>query len=94
MIQPQTQNPQYWEAGFALDETDIEQIYNHLLEVEKPQTVEQIAKVIIQYRVILEVQRIERLLSGRTLYQPQDSYAVGDKLVLPALQFARGSPDR
>ena len=90
MIQPQTQNPQYWEANFALDETDIEQIYNHLLEVEKPQTVEQIAKVIIQYRVILEVQRVERLLSGRTLYQPQDSYAVGDKLVLPALQFAQG----
>ncbi len=90
MIQPQTNKPQYWEAGFALDNTDIEQIYNHLLEVEKPQTVEEIAQVIIRYRVSLEVQRIERLLSGRTIYQPQNSFKIGDQLVFPTMQFAQG----
>jgi hypothetical protein len=90
VIQPQTNIPQYWEADFALDDTDIEQIYNHLLEVEKPQTVQEIAQVIIRYRVVLEVQRIERLLSGRTIYEPQNSFEVGDQLVFPNMQFAQG----
>lgn len=90
MIQPQTNTPKYWEVGFAPDDTDIEQIYNHLLEVEKPQTVEEIAQVIIGYRVTLEVQRIERLLSGRTIYQPQESFEVGAQLVFPTMQFAQG----
>lgn len=90
MIQPQTQAPQYWGPDFALNESDIEQIYNHLLEIERPQTAEEIAQVIIAYRVALEVQRIERLLSGRTVYRPQNSFAVGDQLVFPALEFVQG----
>ena len=53
MIQPQTQTAQYWGPDFALDDSDIEQISNHLLEIERPQTVAQIAQIIIQHRVKL-----------------------------------------
>jgi hypothetical protein len=90
VIQPQTQTAQYWGSNFTLDDSDIEQIYNHLLEVECPQTTDEIARVIIQYRVTLEAQKIERLLSGRTVYQPRNSFEVGDQLVFPALKFAQG----
>ncbi len=90
MIQPQTQTAQYWGPDFALDDSDIERINNHLLEIERPQTVAQIAQIIIRHRVKLEAQKIERLLSGRMVYQPRNSYSVGDKLVFPVLEFAQG----
>lgn len=90
MIQPRTQTPDYWGPDFALTDTDIEQIYNHFLEVEKPQSSEEIARVIIAHRVTQEVNDVERLLAGRTIYQPKNDHQVGDKLVFPVLKFAHG----
>lgn len=90
MIQPRTQNESYWGPNFALTNTDIEQIYNHFLEVERPQTADEIARMIIAYRVAEEANAVKKKLSGRTIYQPQNSYEVGAQLVFPALQFAHG----
>ncbi len=91
MIQPQTQNPDYWGSTFSLTESDVEQINNHFLEVEKPQTVDQIARVIIAHRVAEEKNRIERLMADRLVYQPKATFAVGDELVFPMLKFAHGT---
>lgn len=91
MIQPLTQKPAYWGEKFTLSDSDIEQIYNHFLEVEKPQTAADIARVVIANRVAEEQNKITRQLSGRTIYQPKGSYAVGDELVFPALEFAHGT---
>ena len=90
MIQPRTQNETYWGADFALKTSDIEQIYNHFLEVERPQTADEIARMIIAYRVAEEANLVKQKLSGRTIYQPKSSYDVGDLLVFPSLQFAHG----
>lgn len=90
MIQPRTQTADYWGSNFSLTEADIEQIYNHLLEVERPLTAAEIARTIIQFRVADEVNQVKKLLSGRTIYQPQNSFKKGDKLVFPALAFAYG----
>lgn len=91
MIQPRTQNESYWGPNFALTNTDIEQIYNHFLEVERPQTAHEIARMLIAYRVAEETNAVKKKLSGRTIYQPQNSYEVGSQLVFPALQFAHGN---
>ncbi|MCP4425417.1 MAG: hypothetical protein GY803_13065 [Chloroflexi bacterium] len=91
MIQPETQKPAYWGDKFALTDSDIEQIYNHFLEVERPQTTEQIARMIITHRVAEERNKALRQLSGRTIYQPKLSYEIGDKLVFPAMKFAHGT---
>ncbi|MCA9932874.1 MAG: hypothetical protein H6662_04015 [Ardenticatenaceae bacterium] len=90
MIQAQTQTPEYWGLKFTLTEKDIEQIYNHFLEVERPQIAAELVKVVIAYRVADELRNVERLLSGRTVYQPQNSYEVGQQLVFPAMQFVHG----
>ncbi|PID86715.1 MAG: hypothetical protein CSB13_02885 [Chloroflexi bacterium] len=90
MIQPQTQNPDYWGSEFKITDSDIEQIYNHFLEAEKPQTVEQIALIIISHRLSEENARITRLLANRTIYQPKKSYEVGEQLVFPVMNFAHG----
>lgn len=90
MIQPRTQTAQYWEESFSLEQADIDQLYNHLLEVEEPQTIAQLTQVIIEFRVAAEIQQVERLMDGRTIYQPSDSYEIGSKLVFPAMQFKHG----
>ena len=91
MNQPQTQTPEYWGNDFNITDSDIEEIYNGILEAERPQTAGQIARVIIDYRVAEEKARIKQVLSGRAVYQPQNSYQVGDELVFPALKFAQAA---
>ncbi|NKQ35323.1 MAG: hypothetical protein HF973_06840 [Chloroflexi bacterium] len=91
MIQPRTQTVAYWGSDFTLTESDIEQIYNHFIEEERPQTVEQIARGIMAYHVAEEANNVRRLLSGRTVYQPEASYKVDDELVFPVLDFAHGT---
>jgi hypothetical protein len=89
--QPQTQTSEYWGNDFNITDSDIEEIYNGFLEAERPQTAGQIARVIIEYRVAEEQARINQLLLGRAIYQPKNSYSVGDELVFPALKFAQAA---
>lgn len=91
MIRPQTQKPDYWGTDFTLTDSDIEQIYNHFLDVERPQTTEQIARVIIAHRVAEEQSNIARQLADRMIYQPKNVYQAGDDLVFPALGFKHGT---
>ena len=91
MIQPQTQTREYWVSNFIATESDIENLYNHFLEVENPQTIGQLAQAIIVHRVTAERQDIERRMEGRTVYQPHQSYTKGDQLVFSALKFAPGT---
>lgn len=91
MIQPRTQTAEYWEEKFTLEQTDIDQLYNHLLEVEKPQTIAQMTRVVIAHRVASEIKEVERKMAGRTIYQPANSHAIGDKLVFPIMGYAHGN---
>lgn len=90
MIQPLTQSQEYWVSDFRVTNSDIEQLYNHFLEVEKPQTADQIAQVMIRHRVAEERNRIKQLMTDRSVYQPKNQYEVGDELVFPALKFSHG----
>ena len=91
MIQSQTQTQDYWVSKLELTESDIEQIYNHFLEVERPQTASQLALVVMEHRVAQEKNEIRQRLAGRVVYQPRASYDEGDELVFPALNFAYGT---
>ncbi|MCI0647698.1 MAG: hypothetical protein L0332_07600 [Chloroflexi bacterium] len=90
MNQPQTQTREYWGPDFSISDSDIEQIYNGFLEAEKPQTIEQISRLVVAHRVAEERNRIKQRLTGRQVYRPKNSYQVGDELVFPALKFANG----
>jgi hypothetical protein len=81
----------YWSTDFTITDSDIEQINNHFLEVERPQTTEDIARVIIAHRVAEERDRIAQVMTDRTIYEPKNSYQVGDDLVFPALRFSQGA---
>lgn len=90
MIQSQTQTQKYWVSKFELAESDIEQINNHLLDVERPQTSSELALVVMKARVATEKNEIKQRLAGRSVYQPKEQYEEGDELVFPALNFAYG----
>ena len=90
MNQTKIQTAEYWGPHFSLSESDLEQIYNYLLETEKPQTVAALADLVIKHRVREQANEVRRMMSGRTVYQPQKTYAVGDELIFPALKLAQG----
>jgi len=90
VIKPKTLSRSYWSDKFAVADPDIEQVYNHLLDTEKPQSTEQIARVIVSFRIQEEVQEMKRRLAVAERYLPSSTYAVGDKLVMPAMRFRQG----
>ena len=90
MNQTQIQSTEQWETGFSLSDTDLEQIYNHFLETEKPQTVAELAGLVIRSRVRAQTAELRRLISGSTVYQPRRGYTVGEEVIFPALKLAKG----
>jgi hypothetical protein len=88
--QTQIQTAEYWESKFSLSESDLEQIYNHLLEVEKPQTVADLAALVIKHRVKEQANELRRVMADRIVYQPERTYAVGEELIFPAMKLAQG----
>src|SRR3990172_65455 len=80
----------YWET-FEIQEADIEFLYNHLLEVETPQTPRELVAALVKDRVQREIRSIEeQRSSGGDVYLPRESYEVGQSLVFPALDWRRG----
>lgn len=90
MNQTQIQTAEYWESQFSLSDSDLEQIYNYFLETGKPQTSAGLAELIIQHRVQERERELRRVMTGRTVYQPQRTYEVGEELIFPALKLAQG----
>ena len=72
MFQARTQTAEYWGAQFSHTDSDIEQLYNHFLEVEKPQSIAQLTKALFVHRVDEELKSIRKLVKGRLVYQPQN----------------------
>lgn len=81
----------YWEI-FSLEADDIDFIYQHLLEIETPQTPDELSTVLVKERVRREVEKLEKQRSaGGDIYLPQEKHEVGQKLVFPAYGWQKGS---
>jgi hypothetical protein len=94
VIQLRTQTEAYWGPEFALTEGDIEHISTYFLEKERPQTAEQLTRALMAHRVAAERSDAERLLTGRTVYQPHKSYQIGEEVIFPALEFVHSTVDQ
>lgn len=85
----QTQTAEYWLHDFAIHKEDIEYLYEWFLEENEPQSIDALCLKIIKRRC----QREEEVLSksGRgTIYQPQEKYEVGQRLIFPLFDYASG----
>jgi hypothetical protein len=89
-IMPLSIREDYWET-FEIKETDLDFIYNRLLEIETPQTPQELVRSIIEERIQKEKQLLEsqRMAEG-TIYLPKNHYNVGQTLQLPSLNWEKG----
>jgi hypothetical protein len=85
-----TQTEDYWVQEFQVDQSDIDHLYNVLLELETPLSVDEMALVLVRYRVQQEASKPTKREGQGDLYQPQNSYEVGDTINFSALDFAVG----
>ncbi|MDX1435741.1 MAG: hypothetical protein R3335_02950 [Anaerolineales bacterium] len=77
----------YWET-FQVDSADLEFLHNHLLEIETPQTPEELLSALIRERIQRERKAIEEQRSaGGEIYLPSGTYEEGRSLVFPALDW-------
>lgn len=80
----------YW-STIKLQDEDIEFLYNYLLELEIPQTSQELAAALVNERLQREKQAIEmQRSSGGTIYFPKDRYVQGQTLIFPTLNWQHG----
>jgi hypothetical protein len=80
-----------WGEAFLPNDTDIEFIYNLLLEEGAPLAASQIALSVVRERLQREARRQAKLSSDDTIYQPKGKFKVGTVLIFPAQNFLRGT---
>ncbi|HEX2981685.1 MAG TPA: hypothetical protein VHO48_15595, partial [Anaerolineaceae bacterium] len=81
----------YWET-FEVRDSDLEFIYNQLLELETPQTTLELTRAIVQHRIENEKQILEKQQqAGGAFYLPKGEYQAGQTLMFPALDWKKGT---
>lgn len=80
----------YWE-NFEFQDSDLEFLYNYLLEVETPQTSQELVRALVAERIRQEKLALQKQQKeSGTPYLPKEHYPVGQYLLFPALQWQRG----
>jgi hypothetical protein len=80
----------FWQ-DYQITESDLETIYNHLLEIETPQTISELSSFLIKHKIDEENTRLEKArLAAGDLYLPQNQYQAGQKLVFPKREMEIG----
>jgi hypothetical protein len=91
LIQRATQTPEYWGSTFSITDADLEHLLNLFFEDELPRTDDELAVAVFRWRCQREEAAVSRELAKGTLYQPKNTYQVGQTLVFPALDYAVGN---
>jgi len=81
----------YWQT-LQINKKDIELLHNYLFESETPMTAKELVAVLIEERIRVEraAQAKKRQSEGK-VYLPKEKYSNGDRLIFPALDWARGA---
>ncbi len=90
MFGRQTLTPHYWTESLQVADDDIEHLFGVMLEGENPLSRHDLVRLFIEQRVRQEEETWRKRLAQGALFQPQDHYEVGHKLVFLALDFAVG----
>jgi hypothetical protein len=84
VIAPLSLQKDYWH-NFEVNEKDIEFLYNFLLEIEKPQNVDELLQAIVKERIKEETTALKKMQqSGGTVYYPKEHYQIGQTIQVPA----------
>ncbi len=90
-IAPLSLRKDYWDL-YEVTDQDLDYLYNFLLEVEKPQTVEELLKALVVERIRTEKAEMQKQQqSGGAIYYPKDHYQAGQTIQFPALDWQAGT---
>lgn len=89
MLRP-TESETYWTDDFQVTGDDIEYLFNLFLDTETPLSLRDLTVKLIESRLVQEQNRIERQIQQGDIFQPKNSYAVGQHVVFSALDFHVG----
>jgi len=90
-VQRKTQTPAYWQSQFTVSNKDIESIYNQILEENRLFNLDDIALTLVRRQCQAEELAARSEFQQGKLYQPKESYVVGEQVVFPALDFVVGT---
>ncbi len=88
MLQRKSQTAAFWRDQFEVTQDDLDYIHELVLDASSPLTTEKLALRLIEEYLRREANRMESELSKGKIYQPDKSYAVGQTLVFPVLDFS------
>jgi hypothetical protein len=90
VIQPLTISKDYWD-NFSIQESDLQFLYNHLLEIEVPLSIQELVNAMVTNRIQAEKQALKSTkLAGGTIYLPKNQYTLDQKLIFPTLNWQEG----
>ncbi|MEM5775282.1 MAG: hypothetical protein AAGU05_09800, partial [Anaerolineaceae bacterium] len=80
----------YWET-LDISDSDINYLYNYLIENEKPTPMDELVEVFVSAR-IKQIQAVleKKMQAEGRIFLPKDSYEVGEHLVFPGFEWAKG----
>ena len=82
---------EYWQT-LQINKKDIEFLHNYLFESETPMTAGELVGVLIEERIRAEQEaQMKKRQSDGKIYLPKERYADGERLVFPALDWAKGA---
>jgi hypothetical protein len=87
-LKRRTQTAEYWLEEFAINKEDVMHLYEWLLESNEPRTVNELSLKVIERRCLREEEALLKRGESGAIYQPQDVYKVGQRLVFPAFDYA------
>ena len=90
MLQRLTQTAAFWRDQFETTPEDVDFLYNLLLDSQSPRTLGVLSRALIGEYTRRESARLEQELAKGVIYQPKNSYQVGQQIVFPTLDFAMG----
>lgn len=90
MSQTKTQSEQYWVQDFQVTQSDIDHLYSVLLEREIPLSVDEMALILVRFRIHLDQANQTANAYPVDAYRPSNKYSIGDEILFPRNGNHRG----
>jgi hypothetical protein len=90
LIQRRTQTAEYWQEQFEVSGKDAAQLYGLVLDGGIPVSTETLARFLIERHCRHEEELIQAELTKGEVYQPRDTYQVGQKIIFPHFDYVLG----
>lgn len=76
--------------NFEVRQDDLEFIYNHLLDLEMPQTCDELLRALIVQRIASFKEAQKRQFEDITIYLPKNNYQTGQEITFPKFDYKKG----